>query len=171
MLIKTKQFILRPFRRLDAADYANYANNKKISANMHRLPFPFTLKDARVRIKRFISEYRKKKPQFITLAIEIDGEVVGWISANNFNDHSCAIGYWLAEKHWGKGLMTKIVKQFVRAIFKKYKFKRIEAHVYGHNIGSMRVLEKCGFIKEGVLRKKYLKDGKYLDAHVYAKLK
>ncbi len=171
MFIKTKQFIIRPFKKMDETDYAKYANNKKISLNMHRLPYPFTIKDARKRIDFFIKEYKKRKPNFITLAIEIDGEVVGWISANKFEGHSCSIGYWLAEKHWGKGLMTKIVKKFVSQIFKKYKLKRIEADVYDHNPASMRVLEKCGFKKEGILRKKYLKDGKYLDTHIYSKIK
>lgn len=171
MIIKAKQFIIRPFKKQDEADYAKYANNKKVAKNMLRLPYPFTAADARKRIKNFISQYKKKNPQFITLAIEIDREAVGWISANHFTDHSCSIGYWLAEKHWGKGLMTKIVKKFIAEIFKKYKLKRIEAHVYDHNISSMRVLEKCGFQKEGVLRKKYVKNSKYLDAHVYSKLK
>jgi RimJ/RimL family protein N-acetyltransferase len=48
---------------------------------------------------------------------------------------------------------------------------KITAHVFVHNHASARVLEKCGFEQEGLLRKHYLKDGKYLDARLYSLLR
>ena len=45
---------------------------------------------------------------------------------------------------------------------------KITAHVFSHNPASARVLEKCGFHEEGVLRKHYLMDGHFIDARLFA---
>jgi [ribosomal protein S5]-alanine N-acetyltransferase len=55
--------------------------------------------------------------------------------------------------------------------FEHFKLVRVQAEVYGPNVASMRVLEKCGFRLEGVRRKAILKGEAYLDATVYAKLR
>jgi RimJ/RimL family protein N-acetyltransferase len=51
------------------------------------------------------------------------------------------VGYWLGKKFWGKGIATKALKEFLKEI----KIRPLYAHVAKHNIGSRRVLEKCGF--------------------------
>lgn len=48
---------------------------------------------------------------------------------------------------------------------------RVEASVFSGNAGSMRVLQKCGFREEGVLRGKVWKEGKMLDLHVWGLLR
>lgn len=172
MVIKTKQFILRPLKMSDAAAYAKYASNKKISRNMLRLPYPVTLDYVKIRIKTAQKEYKKSKPVFYNLAIEIDGEFSGWISINHIVwGHKASIGYWLAEKYWGKGLMTKIVKTVTVWGFKKFKLKRMEASVFPFNPASMKVLVKSGYVCEGISRKGYKKGKCYFDAHLYAKVK
>jgi RimJ/RimL family protein N-acetyltransferase len=51
------------------------------------------------------------------------------------------VGYWLGKEYWGKGIAT----QALAAILKEIKTRPLYAHVAKHNIGSKRVLEKCGF--------------------------
>ncbi|KAH0748914.1 hypothetical protein KY290_028146 [Solanum tuberosum] len=64
------------------------------------------------------------------------------------------LGYVLAYKYWGKGIVTKAVKIAVSNIFEEWpNLERVEAFVDVVNKGSQRVLEKTGFLKEGVLRK------------------
>jgi len=172
MQIKTKHFILRPMKKSDAADYAKYGSNKKISRNMLRMPYPVTLAYAKNRINKVQRESKKAKPSFYNLAIEIDKEFCGWISINRIVwGHKATIGYWLAEKHWGRGLMTQIVKITTNWGFKKFKLKRIEATVFSFNPASAKVLIKSGYKQEGFLRKNYLKGKKYLDAYLFAKVK
>jgi len=48
---------------------------------------------------------------------------------------------------------------------------KITAHVFSHNAASARVLEKCGFQEEGFLRKRFLKDGQFIDARLFALLR
>ena len=48
---------------------------------------------------------------------------------------------------------------------------KIIAHVVTHNPASARVLEKCGFVQEGLLRKHFLKDGQFIDVKLFALLR
>lgn len=81
---------------------------------------------------------------------------------------SCYVGYFLDQKHNGNGYMTDAVRLVVRFAFDQLKLHRIEAGVMPHNIGSIRVLEKTGFHKEGIARKNVKINGKWEDHQVLA---
>ena len=51
------------------------------------------------------------------------------------------VGYWLGKEYWGKGIATRALELFLKTI----ETRPLYAHVARHNIGSRRVLEKCGF--------------------------
>ena len=55
------------------------------------------------------------------------------------------VGYWLGKEFWGKGIATQALAEFLEII----KTRPLYAHVVKHNIGSRRVLEKCGFVVSG----------------------
>ena len=55
------------------------------------------------------------------------------------------VGYWLGKQYWGKGIATQALEEFLKQIETRPLF----AHVAKHNIGSRRVLEKCGFTISG----------------------
>ena len=55
------------------------------------------------------------------------------------------VGYWLGKEFWGKGIATKALAEFLKII----ETRPLYAHVAKHNIGSRRVLEKCGFMVIG----------------------
>jgi RimJ/RimL family protein N-acetyltransferase len=83
-------------------------------------------------------------PTVVTKTIEMDGEVVGnvvsWVK-----DGRRAIGYWVGQAYWGKGVATNAVRQFLNQVSERPLY----AWVATHNIGSIRVLEKCGFVRTG----------------------
>ncbi len=51
------------------------------------------------------------------------------------------VGYWIGKNYWGKGIATKALSEFLCHV----KARPLYAHVAKHNVGSIRVLEKCGF--------------------------
>lgn len=107
-------------------------------------------------------------------AIEIDGEAVGGIGVEpgeGIYARSGRFGYWLGEPFWGRGIMTAAVRATVEHAFTNLDLVRLEAPVFAWNPTSMRVLEKCGFEREGVLRNSVLKDGELIDAVLFAKLR
>jgi RimJ/RimL family protein N-acetyltransferase len=55
------------------------------------------------------------------------------------------VGYWLGREYWGKGIATQALEEFLKTI----ETRPLYAHVAKHNIGSRRVLEKCGFTIAG----------------------
>ena len=55
------------------------------------------------------------------------------------------VGYWLGKEYWGKGIATRALTEFLKSI----RARPLYAHVAKHNIGSRRVLEKCGFTVAG----------------------
>ncbi|MDC1302748.1 GNAT family N-acetyltransferase [Pelagibacterales bacterium] len=66
---------------------------------------------------------------------------------------SCTIGYWIAKDCEGKGMMSESLELVKEFIFSELKLHRIEAACLPHNIPSLKLLLKNGFIKEGTARK------------------
>lgn len=73
-------------------------------------------------------------------AISYDGEVAGYILSWEMEGER-EVGYWLGKEYWGKGIATQALTEYVSIV----KTRPLMAHVARHNIGSRRVLEKCGF--------------------------
>jgi len=171
IIIKSNKFILRPFKRGDENSLKENINNKKIYRNTLSIPYPYTLKDAKDWITKNLKEMKRKRPNMINFAIDINGEVVGGIGLRKIEGHKAEIGYWLAEKYWGQGIMTKAVKLVTEFGFKKLKLKRIYAYVFSWNKPSMGVLEKAGYKLEGILRKDVKKNNKFIDTFLFAKVR
>jgi RimJ/RimL family protein N-acetyltransferase len=80
----------------------------------------------------------------ILKTIEVDGQVAGHIVSWEM-DGNREVGYWLGREFWGKGIATAALSEFLKFVQKRPLF----AHVAKHNVGSRRVLEKCGFTVVG----------------------
>jgi [ribosomal protein S5]-alanine N-acetyltransferase len=166
--LKLQRCTLRDWRLDDVESLAKHANNRRVSINLRdRFPYPYRIEDARNFIERAINDRQEKSH-----CIEIDGFAVGGIGITIGEDVyrlSAEMGYWLAEEFWGQGIMSEVVPAFVNYCFEKFSLKRIYATTYSNNVASARVLEKAGFLREGLLRKNVIKDGQILDSLLYAK--
>ena len=165
-------FILRPWRREDAADVAKYANNDKIARNLRDVfPYPYILTDAQAFVNSCV-EGDEDRQMF--RAIEVDGHAVGSIGLFLGSDVYCMtaeLGYWLAEEYWGQGVMTEAVRQICREAFGRFDLLRIYAEPFADNQGSRRVLEKAGFTCEGTMRNGVYKNGRVHSYCVYSILR
>jgi RimJ/RimL family protein N-acetyltransferase len=77
----------------------------------------------------------------ILRTIEVDGRVAGSLVSWEWENGEREVGYWLGKEYWGKGIATEALKQYLQVL----KQRPLMAHVAKHNLGSKRVLEKCGF--------------------------
>lgn len=84
--------------------------------------------------------------------------------------YSVEIGYWLAQPLWGTGIATAAVRCFCDYCFTELNLLRLYALPFGDNPGSVRVLEKAGFTREGVLKAAIVKDGVVHDYVIYARI-
>lgn len=81
------------------------------------------------------------------------------------------LGYEIAPAHWGRGLATSSVRAAVNWAFTASVIRRIHAYVWVGNVASIRVLEKSGFQREGVLRAFRVCRGEPRDYLLYARLR
>lgn len=76
----------------------------------------------------------------ILRTIVVDGEVAGNVVSWE-QDGAREIGYWIDKAFWGKGVATRALALYLDLV----PVRPLRAHVAAHNVGSIRVLEKCGF--------------------------
>jgi len=85
--------------------------------------------------------------------------------------HSVEIGYWLGQPFWGRGIASSGVSLACAHAFEELGLHRIYAGIFAPNIASMKVLERNGFVREGIRQLAILKDGELHDEHLFALLK
>ena len=170
-VLKSKNFILRPYKRGDEKSLTKNINDMYVYRYTLRIPYPFTLKDAKKWINRCIRQGKELLKKEINFTIDINGEASGGIGLRDIEKHKAEIGYWLAKKYWGKGIITEAVRLVTNFAFRNLKLKRVYAPIFIKNKASARVVEKNGYKREGILRKYYMKDGKIMDAMLYAKVR
>jgi RimJ/RimL family protein N-acetyltransferase len=83
-------------------------------------------------------------PALAKQTILVDGQVAGNIGSWE-QDGQREVGYWLDRAYWGRGVATQALALFLRQV----TARPLYAYVAQHNIGSRRVLEKCGFTLAG----------------------
>lgn len=166
---------LTPILPTDKENMILYLNDEAIGLNTLRVPQPYTASDADDRLAK-LAQQRTETGVASDWGIRhseaglIGG--IGFFLKNGWEGHSDEIGYWLAAPFRGQGIMTEVVQRFTDSMFEhRSRLVRIEAHVFPHNPSSVRLLEKVGFEREGLLRKFYMKNGAYLDAVVLARLR
>jgi [ribosomal protein S5]-alanine N-acetyltransferase len=101
------------------------------------------------------------------------GEVIGVCGYNYWDrrDHRGSIGYDLARAYWGRGYMPEALTAIIHFGFDQMGLNRIEADASIYNTASTRVLEKLGFIREGIQREQYFEDGGYHDLCLFGLIK
>ncbi len=150
-----------------------YINDPDIYKYTLKIPYPYKEGDADFWIN-FVEESRIKERVLKQWTIKNgNDELIGGIgfhSKYGNHSHKDEIGYWLGKPFWNKGIMTDVVKKACEIGFTEFNLSRIEATVFNRNIASKKVLYKSGFVLEGTLKKFYLKDDKFIDADLFARL-
>lgn len=169
MLFAFDNFTLRPLQFADADSLARHGNNHNVWRNLRdRFPYPLTVDDTH----RYIDAALRQSPNTM-FAIEVNGQAVGVMGlalGEGERRHSAELSYWLGEDYWGRGIITTAVNTLTDYAIKELGLKRIESYVFAWNPASARVLEKAGFVREGVLRNSVIKDGTMIDRWLYAYL-
>jgi RimJ/RimL family protein N-acetyltransferase len=158
---------LRALQVSDAATLAALANNVNIWSSLRDyFPHPYSEKDA----VYFITSVTGQQP-VLTFAVVFESQLAGVCSLIPQTDvyrHSAEIGYWLGQPFWNKGIATEAIRQLSHYGFETLGMARLYAGVFDFNQASARVLEKCGYVQEAVLKKAVIKNGVFCDELRYA---
>lgn len=160
-------FTLRPFHPDDLAALVKHANDPTVAAHLtDSFPHPYSEAFGR----EFIAQAQQSPP--LRRCITIDDECVGAIGLHPKTDlwrRNMELGYWLAEEHRGKGIMTEAIRQLVQLGFAEFpEITRIYAIPFGSNVASQKALEKAGFVLEAKLFGMLVKNGQEEDEWIYA---
>lgn len=158
----------------DAPVLVKYLSYPPLYENTLMIPHPYTMREADCYI-HFVEEQKQKFGRLTEWAIRDEREQViggvGFHLAYGIHSHKDVIGYWLAAPFWGQGIMTKVIQTITRLAFGDFGLIRIEAPIFPHNVASGRVLQKCGFVSEGILQCYHLRNGSPIDVKMYARIK
>ena len=173
-IVVNEQIYLSEFQPSDQAAYVEFLKEKEIYDRTLRIPYPYTEAHFQEWLK-LVEKTTQEQGRTLQWAIRNQqGSLIGACGCDRMQvgkSHWTEIGYWLAKPYWGQGIMTAVVRRLCAYAFAEFGLVKIVAHVFAENAASAKVLEKCGFQQEGYLRKHYLKDGKYLDARLFALVK
>jgi RimJ/RimL family protein N-acetyltransferase len=167
MELRSPRCTVRSLCLADAPGLAHHGNNRKVWVNLRdRFPHPFTEQHGVEYI-----EYTLSKPDPTSFAIDVGGEAVGGISLHVGTDIErlgAEIGYWIGEDFWGRGIMTEAIRLVTDYAFSELDLVRVFAVPFVGNAGSCRALEKAGYVREGIMLRSAIKDGRILDQYLYA---
>ncbi len=162
----TTDFTLRPWRETDLASLVRYADNPRIAQFLtNAFPYPYTEEGGREFLAMAVGNLGLR-------AIDVNGEAVGSIGIfpqTDIHERNAELGYWLAEPFWGRGIMTRAVREMAAYGFATFPdVTRIFARPFSTNPASHRVLEKAGFTLEARLPDALYKNGEYMDELIFA---
>src|SRR5690606_36980831 len=130
--------------------------------------YDLTKSGFRHRVKRAQDEMAEGTAYPFFIFRNNDRQLVGGIPLANIR-HGVAqngmVGYWSGATYAGKGYMTEALSLVISFAFEQLRLHRIEAACIPHNVRSVRLLEKAGFKREGLLRS-YLKINGFWQDHL-----
>jgi len=158
---------LRPWAPTDAKSLVVNANDHEVWRFLKdRFPHPYTSRDA----EEWLSLQAGVSPP-LEFAISLDGKAVGGIGlvpGTDVERISAEVGYWLGRGARGQGLATKALCAITAYAFDSLGLLRLFANPFGFNTASVRVLERAGYTREGILRDAAIKEGRVADYLLYA---
>ena len=155
---RTERLFLRPIAMTDAPQiFAAYARNPEVTQFLIWRP-NMTRRDIEAYIRSCL-ETPPHRARTYVLQGRKDSVIRGGLDLRQPDKHRLEFGYVLARAWWGKGLMTEALTEIVGWALSQPSIYRIGAVCDVENIGSARVMEKAGLVREGLLRRYLIHPG------------
>ena len=169
--LKSNLVRLRQLRHKDIQTMAPLVTKHVVRYLVH-VPFPYEIEDARRFVNKSRRNFRLKKERTFAIELVGNGSLVGVISLQKIdrNNKNAQISYWIGKNYWNLGIATESINLLIRYAFWVLRLHKVYANVLATNRASIRVLEKNGLKKEGVLKHSVYKDDKFHDVVLYYKL-
>lgn len=140
--IESTRLVLRAPRASDLDDLVAKANNWNVLEPTASLPFPYLEEHGRGFIERAVHKPDKRS---YAIAERGNDRLMGVIGLYFHETSPTELGYWLGEEHWGQGFAPEAVAALLAACA-GIGLSPVRARVLAANKGSIRVLEKAGFV-------------------------
>jgi diamine N-acetyltransferase len=165
-----EKIYFRPIETENAKFLSKGENNPIVRESLF-LALPVSLTNEQEKIEQYI----KSKDAIVLIIVEKEtNQPVGQTAFFRIDYISRAAIFYLAildPAYWSKGFGSEATKLMVDYAFKMLNLNRIQLHVCAENIAAIKIYERVGFIKEGVLRQAMFRNGNYVDFWVMGILK
>jgi [ribosomal protein S5]-alanine N-acetyltransferase len=172
-MLETSRLILRPLSFADAPSIQGAARVREVADTTISIPHPYLDGEAEQYLRRQNLEF--EVGHSVSFAIERNPEKAfcGVIEIRDIEqEHSQAeLSFWLAVEMWGQGYMSEALKPMLRFGFEDLDLNRLYAYHMTRNPGSGKVLQRNGFVQEGLLRQRVRKWGVFEDVKLWAILR
>ena len=166
--IRTERLLLRPHRLEDVDDIFEFARDPEWGRYL-TVPKPYLREHA----VEFVEDRRMtSRDLWPVWAMVLDERVVGGIGLEiDDQDATGALGYSIAREQWGRGLTVEAARAVIDWGFRERGLAKVYAYADGRNAQSLRVMEKLGMTREGVLRSHRTLRGERVDDVYYGLLR
>jgi [ribosomal protein S5]-alanine N-acetyltransferase len=166
--ICNERIYLREVRKSDVNErYYNWLNDPVINQYLETRFLPRSIDN----ILSYVNEMDAKADEpFFAICLKDNDEHIGNIKLGPINwfHRRAAISLLIGEKkYWGKGYATDAISLVTKFGFETLNLNKLSAGCYSNNIGSARAFEKCGYVREGVIRSYAIVNNKELDCFLY----
>ncbi len=163
--------ILRPLRRRDRAEWEALRETQKDWLRPWEAGNPRPGKRASFRrlVRYYDAEGRAGRAQ--SFVVEVAGRIVGQVQLSQMiwgSSRSAVVGYWVAQEWAGQGVAPAAVSAVVDRAFGSLCLHRLVAYVQVDNRPSARVMEKLGFVDEGIARGALFVNGEWRDHRCFS---
>ena len=163
-ILESDRLLLRPFSIEDAEDVYLYASDELVTKY---LTWPALKKPSES--LEVIKTFYMGKTGIYAIELKSEHKCIGCIDLRLFNEHDKAsFGFVLNRHYWNNNYMSEALNLILDLSFSKMKLNRVDATHYVGNVGSGRVMQKCGMNYEGTGIQEVKIRGSYFDVVHYA---
>lgn len=168
MILKDNEVILRAIEESEAELLRDMINNPEMENMVVGWSFPVSKAEQIRWIQEQSKDTRSKR-----YIVDVNGDGVGMASLTDidYKNSVCVINIKLMDSAKGKGIGYRVIMLLLNYCFNELNLHCVTSSVLEYNIPSQKLFEKCDFKKDGVLRKRVYKNGKYHDLFEYSMLK
>ena len=143
IIAETERLILREFEESDAQEFYELNADPEVMKYTGDIVF----KDVDHALSLIVNypDYKKNGFGRNTLILKETNEFIGWCGLKQLGPNEIDLGFRLLRKHWNKGYATESSLKHLELGFGEYGLNEIWGYAHPDNIGSNRVIEKCGF--------------------------
>jgi [ribosomal protein S5]-alanine N-acetyltransferase len=172
--IDLKQHILRRIDiENDYKDFYNYITHPLVTKYLSQDDVPTNVDSAKYELGYWDKMFDRKVSIYWAIALKADNRIIGTAGFNFWNQtqRRAELSYDLDPNFWNQGITTNAIEALSKFALEDMNVQRIQATVALDNYGSIRVLEKNGFKREGILDKYGYLNGEMVDFYMYSKTK
>ncbi len=171
-IIDLGDIILREIASSDAQEYLDYMSMDQMAGFLTKENRPKNFDAALEEVNYWSSLFPSKRSIYWAIALKDSNKIIGTAGFNaiSFANSRAEISYDLDPNYWGKGIMLRSIKSILQFADNALEIIRVQATVITDNQRSLNVLERCGFQREGYLRKYEVVEGELKDYYMYARV-